>query len=202
MSKLYLISPPQIDEGFASILEDVLKTNKVEVFQLRLKDAVDYNKKLPLKYVEQQIRLLQPVCHKYKVPFIINDYIELIHLCDGVHLGEDDMDTKKARKLIGGNKVLGRSCYDSKHLAYEAAENGANYVAFGAFFPTKSKPQEKLRTAPLSMLDDWTESSIIPCVAIGGITSQNKHLVAKADFIAVIGCVWNNDNPAASVIKL
>ena len=120
---------------------------------------------------------------------------------DGVHLGESDGSILEARKLLGTKAIIGASCYNSKHLAMEAAEKGADYVAFGAFFETTTKqPKSK---AELSTVEDWVYISQIPCVAIGGINALNCHGLVNAgvDFIAVIGCIWNNKEQPEIAIK-
>ena len=135
LTKLYLISPDHIKVNeFSKVLESVLKTGLVSCFQLRLKSTED-------NYIISASKQLIPICKKYKVPFILNDRLDLAYevKADGVHLGEDDGSILEARKLLGTQAIIGASCYNSKHLAMEAGENGADYVAFGAFFETKTK---------------------------------------------------------------
>ncbi len=198
LTKLYLISPPNINVNeFIFSLDDVLNTGLVSCFQLRLKNVKDED-------IIESSKALKPICNKYHVPFILNDRLDLVNKveADGVHLGEDDGSILEARKLLGPKAIIGASCYNSKHLAMEAAEEGADYVAFGAFFDTITKdPKTK---ADMNIIKDWTLISNIPCVAIGGINSSNcKELVdAGADFIAVVGSIWNkNDDPKSAVNK-
>ena len=198
MTKLYIISPANINiNEFASSLEEVLKTGLVACFQLRLKNLNDQE-------LINISKVLKPICNKFDVPFILNDRLDLANKigADGVHLGEDDSSILDARKLLGPKAIIGASCYNSKHLAMKAAEQGANYVAFGAFFETKTK---KAKTkAVMSLIEDWVLISDIPCVAIGGIDSKNCHELIKAgvDFIAVVGAIWNNiDSPRKAILN-
>ena len=198
MTKLYIISPANINiNEFPSSLEEVLKTGLVACFQLRLKNLNDQE-------LINISKVLKPICNKFDVPFILNDRLDLANKigADGVHLGEDDSSILDARKLLGPKAIIGASCYNSKHLAMQAAEQGANYIAFGAFFETKTK---KTKTkAVISLIEDWVLISDIPCVAIGGIDSKNCHELIEAgvDFIAVIGAIWNNkDSPRKEILK-
>ncbi len=202
MAKLYLISPPNFElENFLLKLDEALATGKVAVFQLRLK-LEPYGKvsnELMLEYA----KAIKPVCDKHKVELIINDNVKVASEvgASGVHLGEDDVSVKQAREILGEGKIIGASCYDSLDLAFSAGEQGANYVAFGAFYPTTSKPAEKLRKAEVELLTFWNEFANIPCVAIGGINADNAQPLkdAGADFIAVISSVWNSDNIARAI---
>jgi thiamine-phosphate pyrophosphorylase len=197
LTKLYLISPPIIKVNeFTKILTAVLKTGLVSCFQLRLKNIED-------NFIISVAKDLIPICRQYNVPFILNDRLDLANEvnADGVHLGENDGSVIEARKLLGPKAIIGASCYNSKHLAMEAAESGADYVAFGAFFDTKTKiPKTK---AEISTVKDWVYISNIPCVAIGGINSLNcKELVTVGvDFLAVIDCIWNNKVQPEIAIK-
>ena len=198
MTKLYIISPDNINiNEFSSSLEEVLETGLVACFQLRLKNLNDQE-------LINISKVLKPICNKFDVPFILNDRLDLANKvgADGVHLGEDDSSILDARKLLGPKAIIGASCYNSKHLAMKAAEQGANYVAFGAFFETKTK---KAKTkAVMSLIEDWVLISNIPCVAIGGIDSKNCHELIKAgvDFIAVVGAIWNNiDSPRKAILN-
>jgi len=197
LTKLYLISPSEIIVNeFEKSLELVLKTGLVSCFQLRLKNIED-------DFIISASKKLIPICKKYNVPFILNDRLDLANKmnADGVHLGESDGSILEARKLLGTKAIIGASCYNSKHLAMEAAEKGADYVAFGAFFETTTK-QPKYK-AELSTVEDWVYISQIPCVAIGGINALNCHGLVNAgvDFIAVIGCIWNNKEQPEIAIK-
>ena len=197
LTKLYLISPPIIKVNeFTKILTAVLKTGLVSCFQLRLKNIED-------NFIISVAKDLIPICRQYNVPFILNDRLDLANEvnADGVHLGENDGSVIEARKLLGPKAIIGASCYNSKHLAMEATESGADYVAFGAFFDTKTKiPKTK---AEISTVKDWVYISNIPCVAIGGINSLNcKELVTVGvDFLAVIDCIWNNKVQPEIAIK-
>ena len=191
--RLYLISPPAFDlKAFEKQLEDAFKGGDVGSFQLRLKNATD-------EQVLEAARALMPICHKYKAAFILNDRPDLAAACnaDGVHIGQDDGSLKKTREIVGENRVIGVSCHDSRHLAMEAGEQGADYVAFGAFYPTTSKSPEALAkwgTPQTDILSWWQEFMILPCVAIGGINPSNCGALVRAgaDFIAVITAVWSH----------
>ena len=197
-TKLYLITPPKINiNKFAISLSEVLKTSLVSCLQLRLKDVKD-------KDIIEAARILKPICNNYDVPFILNDRLDLVRELevDGVHLGQEDASISEARKLLGPNAIIGASCYNSKHRAMEAAEAGANYVAFGAFFDTKTK-NPKTR-AKINTIKDWVFISNVPCVAIGGINPSNciELVSAGVDFLAVIGCIWNsNEDPKSAINK-
>ena len=197
-TKLYLITPSKINiNKFAVSLDEVLKTSLVSCLQLRLKDVKD-------KDIIEAARILKPICSNYNVPFILNDRLDLVRELetDGVHLGQEDASISEARKLLGPNAIIGASCYNSKHRAMEAAEAGANYVAFGAFFDTKTK-NPKTR-AKINTIKDWVFISDVPCVAIGGINPSNciELVSAGVDFLAVIGCIWNsNENPKSAINK-
>ena len=197
LTKLYLISPANINvDEFTLSLEEVLSTGLVACFQLRLKNKKD-------AYIIAVSKILKPICSKYDVPFILNDRVDLAYKvkADGVHLGEHDGSILDARKLLGPEAVIGASCYDSKHQAMKAAEEGADYVAFGAFFDTKTKdPKTK---AKINIIKDWALISNIPCVAIGGIDAINcQELVdAGADFLAVVGSIWNSNNNPMNAVK-
>ncbi|MES2712277.1 MAG: thiamine phosphate synthase [Pseudomonadota bacterium] len=195
--RLYLITPPVLPPGFADALAAALDGGDVACLQLRLKDAT-------ADEVKRAVDALMPVAHARDVAFLLNDDAALAMRlgCDGAHLGQGDGDHAAARKLLEG-RTLGITCHASRHLAMEAGEMGADYVAFGAFFPTATK--ETVHTADVELLAWWTEMFEIPSVAIGGITAANcAPLVrAGADFLAVIGAVWNHpDGPAAGVRAL
>ena len=196
LTKIYLITPPKIDEKlFFASLENVLSTKIVSCLQIRLKNVEDKN-------IIEICKIVRPICDNYKIPLIINDRLDLVKKCDadGVHLGQDDGSIKDARKYLGSNFIIGASCYNSKHIAMKAAENGADYVAFGAFFESKTKiPKVQVKT---NIIEDWNFISNIPCVAIGGITPTNcKDLIkAGADHLAVIGSIWNSDKSPEKAI--
>ena len=201
--RLYLISPPAIDLSvFAEKLEDAFSGGDIGSFQLRLKGASDED-------ILKAAEVLIPICHEHEAAFIMNDRPDLALACnaDGVHLGQDDWSVKKSRALLGENRVIGVSCHDSKHLAMEAGENGADYVAFGAFYPTTSKSAEALAkwgTPKPDILTWWQEFMVLPCVAIGGINPGNCGTLveAGADFIAVITAVWSHpEGPGKAVAE-
>jgi len=195
--KLYLISPPSIDEGFAETLAGALDAAPVvAAFQLRLKGIDEHR-------IADLARPLQAVCASRDVAFIINDSIGLAKRleADGVHLGQDDGDPRDARAQLGPQAQIGVTCHDSRHLAMEAGEAGADYVAFGAFYPTTTKETEH-RPEP-SILGWWSTLFELPSVAIGGITPGNAAplIAAGADFIAVSGAVWTDADGAAAAVK-
>ena len=192
--RLYLISPQEVGGGFPDRLRSALATCEVAAFQLRVKD-VD---------AHEQARLAEPlqrICADAATAFIVNDSMSLAKRlgADGVHLGQKDGDVREARALLGLTAQIGKTCHDSRHMAMEAGEAGADYVAFGAFHPTTTKPSD-YRPHP-AILSWWSSLFEIPCVAIGGITPANaRPLVdAGADFLAVCQAVWSADDPAAAV---
>jgi len=192
--RLYLITPPVLPPGFADLLAAALDAGDVACLQLRLKDA-------PRDEVKRAVEALMPLAQARDVAFLLNDDAILAAElgCDGAHLGQQDGDHAGARMLLSG-RTLGITCHDSRHLAMVAGEMGADYVAFGAFFPTSTK-EARHRATP-ELLEWWTEMAEIPAVAIGGITAAScAPLVrAGADFLAVVGAVWNHpEGPAAGV---
>jgi thiamine-phosphate pyrophosphorylase len=192
--KLYLISPQDVGGSFADRLKSALEPGLAAAFQLRVKDV-------PEDELARLAESLQRICADAGVAFIVNDSAALAKRlgADGVHLGQSDGDIREARALLGPSAQIGKTCHDSRHLAMEAGEAGADYVAFGAFYPTTTKPSD-YRPDP-SILAWWSTIFEIPCVAIGGITPANaKPLIeAGADFIAVCQAVWSKDDPAAAV---
>lgn len=200
--RLYLISPAAIDlPVFADTLAQALGAGDVGAFQLRLKDASD-------EHIVAATQALVPICHAHGVAFILNDRVDLAKQCgaDGVHLGQDDMPMAQARKALGEEAIIGISCHDSTHLAMEAGDAGADYVAFGAFFPTRSKTPDKLArygTPSIEMLADWTALTTVPCVAIGGLTPGNcgPMVQAGADFVAAITAVWEHPQGAGEAVR-
>ncbi len=195
--KLYLISPPAIDEGFAEQLAAAIDAGPVAAFQLRLKGIDDHR-------IAELALPLMAVCRSREVAFIVNDSIGLAKRldADGVHLGQDDGDPREARDVLGPDAQIGVTCHDSRHFAMEAGEAGADYVAFGAFYPTTTK-ETKSRPDP-SILGWWSTLFEVPSVAIGGITPENAAplIAAGADFLAISGAVWRDpDGPAAAVRK-
>ena len=195
--QLYLISPLDVGGDFPQRLRQALEAGPVAAFQFRVKDIDP----------EEAARLAEPlkaICDEFDVAFIVNDDVALAQRlgADGVHLGQGDESLKNARAALGKDVQIGITCHDSRHLAMEAGEGGANYVAFGAFFPTETK--ETQYKPELDIVQWWAEMMEIPCVAIGGITTDNcRPLIdAGADFLAVSGAVWNDPaGPAAAVRK-
>ncbi len=193
--RLYLITPPVLPAGFADVLAAALDAGDVAALQLRLKDAPDDE-------IRRATEALLPVAQARGVAFLMNDRADLaIELgCDGAHLGQSDGHHEQARRQLG-DLTLGITCHDSRHLAMQAGELGADYVAFGAFFPTTTK-DAKFHPEP-EILQWWSELFEIPCVAIGGINAQNcAPLVrAGADFLAVVGAVWHHPEGAAAGVR-
>ena len=193
--RLYLISPPRLSAAnFLGPLKEALKGGDVASFQLRLKDISD-------EEIRRAVDTLRPVVQAAGAAFILNDRPDLAAElgCDGVHIGQEDASYAQARRLLPGG-IVGVTCHDSRHLAMEAGEAGADYVAFGAFFPTQTK--EPKTKADIELLRWWSEVMVVPCVAIGGITIQNAPLLveAGADFLAVSAGVWEHpDGPADAV---
>lgn len=195
-TRLYLITPPALDPaGFADLLGIALDAGDVACVQLRLKDADDDT-------IRRAAERLVPVAQSRGVAFLMNDRPDLALAtgCDGVHVGQQDASYTEARRLLGPERIVGVTCHTSRHLAIDAAEAGADYVAFGAFFPSGSK--DARHHAEPEILRWWSEIMTVPCVAIGGITPENcgPLAAAGADFLAVIGAVWNHpEGPGAAV---
>lgn len=216
-TQLYLISPPQIDlETFPDLLEAALTASPgtVGAFQLRLKDsAPPAADRLTHAHAQEEhilyaAKILKRICHQYEVAFILNDspQLALEANADGVHLGQEDGSVAAARELLGPEKVIGVSCHASRHLAMEAGEHGADYVAFGAFYPTTSKTPESLAkwgTPTPEIIQWWSTYTTLPCVAIGGMTPENCSplVAAGADFIAALTSVWSHPNGPAEAVK-
>ena len=196
--RLYLITPDAIPDlkAFAKILADALEAGDVACLQLRLKNVSD-------EAIRDAVKALMPVCHKHDVAFILNDRPDLAAElgCDGVHIGPEDMPYDEARKVMGKDATVGVTCKDSYHDAMELAEAGADYVAFGAFFPTTTK-ETTARPDP-ELLATWSQMTVVPCVAIGGITVENCPILvqAGADFIAVCSGVWKYPQGAAAAVR-
>ncbi len=197
--RVYLITPPRFDPvPFAGLLAAALDAGDVAAVQLRLKDADDDAWK-------RAIDALRPVAQARGVAFLLNDRADLAKPtgCDGAHVGQDDMPAREARKLMGPDLTLGVTCKGSRDLAMQAGEDGADYVAFGAFFPSSTKDVTNFLDPDI--LRWWSEMMELPSCAIGGITPGNcAPLVrAGADFLAVVGCVWSHpDGPGAGVRAL
>lgn len=194
--RLYLITPPAFElAAFSHALGDALAGGDVACVQLRLKDTPD----------AEVLRIgaaLMPIVQAADAAFILNDRPDLAAKlgADGVHVGQDDASYAEARALLGPERIVGVTCHDSRDLAYDAAEAGADYVAFGAFYPTQTKTPKT--RAELELLEIWQETMETPCVAIGGITIDNAEPLVRAgaDFLAVSAGVWTHpEGPGAAV---
>jgi thiamine-phosphate pyrophosphorylase len=193
--RLYLITPPRLAPGFADDLRRAFAGGDVASLQLRLKDCADDE-------VLRAGALLMPIAQKAGAAFIINDRPDLAAKlgADGVHIGQEDCAYAEARATLGPDRIIGVTCHNSRHLAMEAADAGADYVAFGAFFPTTTKDPKAM--ADLDTLRWWSEMMVVPCVAIGGITVANAPVLieAGADFLAVSAGIWAYEaGPEAAV---
>jgi thiamine-phosphate pyrophosphorylase len=195
--RLYLVTPPRLDPvSFRDQLAAALDAGDVGAVQLRLKDADD-------EAVARAIAALRPVAQSRDVAFLLNDRPDLARStgCDGAHVGQEDMAVREARRILGPDLMLGVSCHGSRELAMNGGEDGADYVAFGAFFPTGTKADAPVEAEP-ELLAWWSDIMELPCVAIGGITPANcaPLVQAGADFLAVVSAVWDHpEGPAAGV---
>lgn len=194
--QLYLISPLDVGGDFPDRLAEALDAGPVAAFQFRVK-GLDQHEAARLA------EPLQAICAARDVAFVVNDDMALAKRldADGIHLGQEDGDPKEARRLLGPQMQIGITCHASRHMAMEAGEAGADYVAFGAFFPTTTKTVEHY--AEPEILEWWQGMFELPCVAIGGITPENgRELVeAGADFLAVSAAVWNHPDGAAAAVR-
>lgn len=200
LCRLYLITPPKLDDlaDFGRTLAHALDAGDVAALQIRLKDVPD-------DVVAAAVDALMPIAQARGVAVILNDRPDLAAQlgCDGVHVGQDDAPLAEARRIMGKDAMIGVTCHDSLHLAMEAAEGGADYVAFGAFFPTTTK--EAIGHPQPDILTGWQADMLVPCVAIGGIKVENARTLASAgaDFLAVSAGVWSHpEGPAAAVKAL
>jgi thiamine-phosphate pyrophosphorylase len=197
--RLYLITPPAISDldAFAATLDQALAAGDVAALQIRLKPADDDT-------IRRAVDVLAPVCRRHDVAVILNDRPDLARAagCDGVHIGQGDAPLAEARRIMGPDAMIGVTCHDDRDLAWDAAENGADYVAFGAFYPTSTKAT--VHRPSLDLLTVWQETVETPCVAIGGITLDTAEQVARAgaDFVAVSGGIWSYEGGAAEAVKL
>ena len=197
--RLYLITPPSSPDldAFATVLDQALEAGDVAALQIRLKPADD-------EVIQEAVAALAPIARRYDVAVILNDRPDLARAtgCDGVHIGQEDGSLAEARRIMGPDAMIGVTCHDDRDLAWDAAEGGADYVAFGAFYPTTTK--ETVHKPPLELLTVWQETVETPCVAIGGITVDTAEVVARAgaDFVAVSGGIWSYDGGAAAAVKL
>jgi thiamine-phosphate pyrophosphorylase len=192
--RLYLITPPVLTPNFPDLLAAALDAGDVAAVQLRLKDVPDAE-------ISRWADRLRKIVQSRDVAFLLNDRPDLAVKLgfDGAHVGQTDTNAAKARKILG-DLTLGVTCHNSRHLAMQAGEDGADYVAFGAFFPTATKAPPEMAEVETLLL--WAEIMEIPCVAIGGITAANcAPLVrAGAEFLAVVGAVWSHpEGPGAGV---
>lgn len=196
--RLYLITPPRLDDlpAFVQLLAQTLDAGEVAALQIRLKDQPD-------EVIAAAVEALSPIAQARGVAVVLNDRPDLAAKlgCDGVHIGQSDTPLSEARKIMGKDAMIGVTCHDSSHLAMEAAEGGADYVAFGAFFPTTTK--EAPTQAEPEILTIWQQVMETPCVAIGGITAGNAAGLAKAgaDFLAVSAGVWAHPQGPAAAVK-
>ncbi len=196
---LYLITPPRIDNPYEWVetLEATLDAGDIACLQIRLKGLDDDT-------LMRAIDVLRPPAQRRGVAVILNDRPDLAFEsgCDGVHIGQEDGTCRQAREAIGPDAMLGVTCHDSRHLAMVAGEQGADYVAFGAFYPSDTK--ETRHHADIDLLEWWSKLFTIPSVAIGGITLANARplVEAGADFIAVSGGVWNYPMGPAAAVRL
>lgn len=196
--RLYLITPPKIEapHEWVEVLEQALDAGDVACLQIRLKDLDD-------DALAHVVNILRPPAQRRGVAVLLNDNPPLAFEtgCDGVHIGQEDMPYKQAREAVGANAIVGVTCHDSRHLAMEAGEKGADYVAFGAFYPTGTKEVE--HHADIDLLKWWNSLFTVPSVAIGGITVDNAPplIEAGADFLAVSGGVWNHPQGPAEAVK-
>lgn len=194
--RLYLVTPPRIaPAAFADDLARALDGGDVACLQIRLKDVDD-------DAIRRAAEAILPVAQARGVAVLMNDRPDLAKEtgCDGVHVGQEDASYTVARRIVGPDATVGVTCHASSDLAIEAAEAGADYVAFGAFFPTATK-DPKARAHP-EILEWWSTLTTVPCVAIGGITVENCGALVRAgaDFLAVVGGVWGHaDGPEAAV---
>ena len=196
--RLYLITPPEIANltAFAADLDAALAAGDVAALQIRLKPADD-------AAILAAVEALAPVARAHDVAVLLNDRPDLAARsgCDGVHIGQSDASLAEARRIMGPDAMIGVTCHDSRELAMDAAEAGADYVAFGAFFPTATK--ETAHRPDPEILTIWQETVEIPCVAIGGITPANAGELARAgaDFVAASSAVWMASEGAAAVVR-
>jgi thiamine-phosphate pyrophosphorylase len=194
--RLYIITPETFDlHPFSDSLGRALDAGDVAAVQLRLKNAPD-------DVWKRAVDVLRPVCQSRRVEFLLNDRADLVAAagCDGAHVGQEDMPAREARQLMGPGRTLGVTCKSSHDLADRAVDDGATYVAFGAFYPSTSK--QVLNLADPEVLRRWTQRSKVPSCAIGGITAANLAPLVRAgaNLLAILGGVWSHpDSPAAAV---
>ncbi|MEE2931999.1 MAG: thiamine phosphate synthase [Pseudomonadota bacterium] len=196
--RLYLITPPKIElPTYSNLLKQALDGGDVACLQIRLKQVEDDE-------IRKITECLQTILQSYDVAVIMNDRPDLAAElgCDGVHVGQEDTPYKEARSIVGEEKIVGVTCKKSRHLAIEAADDGADYVAFGGFFHSSTKQSAETERADPEILSWWTQTTNVPCVAIGGITVDNCKVLVEsgADMVCVVSGVWDYaGGPAAAV---
>lgn len=194
--QLYLISPLDVGGDFPDRLAEALDAGPVAAFQFRVKNLDQHE-------AARLAEPLQALCSAHDVAFIVNDDVALAKRldADGVHMGQDDGDPREARRILGPEAQIGVTCHASRHMAMEAGEAGADYVAFGAFYPTATKTVE--HRADPEILEWWQGMFELPCVAIGGITVDNAQVLveAGADFLAVSGGVWAHPEGPGQAVR-
>jgi thiamine-phosphate pyrophosphorylase len=194
--QLYLVTPPGFELApFTRVVSDALVEGHVAAFQLRMKEASDAD-------ILAAGKALKPIVQNAASALVVNDRPDLAAKldADGVHIGQSDASYAEARSFLGADKIVGITCHNSRDLAYEAAEAGADYVAFGAFYPTQTK--EPQHWADPEILEIWQETALTPCVAIGGINLDNAETLVRAgaDFLAVSNAVWSHaQGPRAAI---
>ena len=198
-ARLYLITPPALDPAaFAPRLAEALDAGDVACVQLRLKDVDDDT-------IRRAADELRPIVQKRDVAFIMNDRPDLAlqTSSDGVHVGQEDASYTAARQILGAGRIVGVTCYNSRHLAIDAADAGADYVAFGGFFRSTTKDTRRIAGNDPEILRWWSETMTVPCCAIGGITPENCGTLveAGADFLAVIAAVWDHPSGPGAAVK-
>jgi thiamine-phosphate pyrophosphorylase len=199
VSRLYLITPPALDPAeFAPRLAEALDAGDVACLQLRLKDVAD-------DAIRRAADVLRPITQERGVAFIMNDRPDLALATgsDGVHVGQEYASYTAARQILGLGRIVGVTCYNSRHLAIDAADAGADYVAFGGFFRSTTKDTRRIAGNDPEILRWWSETMTVPSCAIGGITPQNCGILveAGADFLAVIAAVWDHPNGPDAAVK-
>ena len=195
--RLYLITPESLEPvGFAASLSQALDAGDVGCVQLRLKRKTR-------EEIIHAIDILRPIAQERDIAFLVNDNPEMAAQtgCDGVHVGQNDAHYTEARQIVGDDAIVGVTCLDSRDLAMTAADQGADYVAFGAFYPTVTKVSQG-HPSP-QILSNWSQFTTVPCVAIGGITPSNCAPLVQsgADFLAVVAAVWDHPSGPGAAVK-
>ncbi len=207
--QLYLITPPSIPEpmAFADLLATVLQNfvDDIAFLQIRIKNArTDSSPAAVEEALSLAVAALKPVCAHYRLPLIMNDDPRLAAewACDGAHIGVEDGSYQHARAVLGPEKIIGVSCYDAVSKARQAEADGADYVAFGAFFPSRSKPRARANPSP-TILQEWKRWSTLPAAAIGGITAENAQslIQAGADYLCAISAIWDHARGPVTAVR-